>query len=61
MRRFRRFLARNIAKLAMKIDPLCPEVIEFYSKQLLDLAITGGAMVRIDPSKLLAPEHKERH
>lgn len=54
MTRFRKSLARLLAKLALMLDPECPEVISFYTKQMLDTAIRGATITRIDLSEFLS-------
>ncbi len=48
MKSIRRRIAFWIVRLAKKIDPVSPRVQEFYKEYLLDMALTGQAITRID-------------
>ena len=52
VRRIRKFAARRLAKLAMRLDPTSKEVIAFYQKQAFDMAVFGTAVVHVDYKKL---------
>ena len=64
--RFRKFLARQLAKTALRLDPECPEVARFFAKQMFDMAVYGNAVSHINfrnfvqpPNAALTGEQKE--
>jgi len=55
---FRNYIAHKLVKLANWVKPGNPDVMAFYLQQMVDFAITGQAITRVDPSKF-EPERKE--
>lgn len=45
----RQCVSKKLVKIATKIWPKNPLVVEFYVKLLEDTAITGGCITRVDP------------
>lgn len=57
--RFRKFLAKRLARMALRLDPKCPEVAAFYQRQMFDMAVYGGCVAHVDYSKFVAPPNAE--
>lgn len=49
---FRRHLSNVFINIGRKIYPQNPEIQAFWLELMLDSAITGKGVVRIDPTKL---------
>lgn len=49
---FRLNLSNRLVWLAKKIYPENPKVYEFFMKQMVDYAIYGGAVTRVDPKDM---------
>lgn len=51
-------ISNYLVKLAVKLYPQNPKVMEFYSNLFLDESISGGSVVRVDPESIVKTQKK---
>ena len=57
MTKFRQWLARQLVRLAVRIYPDSSEVRQFWFQRMMDIAIIGKHVTRVDPAEIMKDDH----